>query len=61
MESEIEELPEDQREAIRLRYLQGWSLEQVASHFERSEGAIAGLLKRGMQSLRVRLTPEPEE
>jgi RNA polymerase sigma-70 factor (ECF subfamily) len=48
----IELLPEDQREAIRLRHLEGWSLEQLAAHFGRSESAVAGLLKRGLRGLR---------
>jgi RNA polymerase sigma-70 factor (ECF subfamily) len=48
----IEMLPEDQREAIRLRHLEGWTLEQLANHFGRSESAVAGLLKRGLRGLR---------
>lgn len=45
-------LPDDQAEALRLRYLQGYSLDQLAAHFQRSEVAVAGLLKRGLQTLR---------
>jgi RNA polymerase sigma-70 factor (ECF subfamily) len=48
----IDRLPEDQREAVRVRHLQGRSLKQLAEHFGRSEVAVAGLLKRGMQKLR---------
>jgi RNA polymerase sigma-70 factor (ECF subfamily) len=48
----IELLPEDQREAIRLRHLEGWTLDQLADHFGRSESAVAGLLKRGLRGLR---------
>jgi RNA polymerase sigma-70 factor (ECF subfamily) len=48
----VETLPEDQREAIRLRYLEGWSLAQIAEHFDRSQVAVAGLLKRGLRGLR---------
>jgi RNA polymerase sigma-70 factor (ECF subfamily) len=48
----IESLPEDQREAIRLRHLEGWTLEQLAVRFGRSESAVAGLLKRGLRGLR---------
>ena len=54
------ELPDDQSEAIRLRYIESWSLEQLASHFGRTEMAVAGLLKRGLQTLRRRLRKEPQ-
>jgi RNA polymerase sigma-70 factor, ECF subfamily len=48
-------LPETQAEAIRLRYLEGWSLKNIAERMEKSEMAVAGLLKRGLKSLRVDL------
>jgi RNA polymerase sigma-70 factor (ECF subfamily) len=48
----LETLPAEQREAIRLRHLEGWSLAQLAAHFDRSETAVAGLLKRGLRGLR---------
>ncbi len=48
----IETLPDDQREAIRLRYLEGWTLAQITEHFDRSQVAVAGLLKRGLRGLR---------
>jgi RNA polymerase sigma-70 factor (ECF subfamily) len=48
-------LPEDQREAVRLRHLEGWSLAEISAHFERSPAATAGLIKRGMQKLREKL------
>lgn len=51
----LEELPPDQRQAIELRHLEGRSLQELASYFGRSEEAVAGLLKRGMQKLRARL------
>ncbi len=52
----LEELPHDQREAVVLRHLEGRSLQQLATHFGRSEVAVAGLLKRGMQKLRAKLS-----
>jgi RNA polymerase sigma-70 factor (ECF subfamily) len=55
----LAELPEDQREAVRLRHIEGWTLAQMAAWFERSELAVAGLLKRGLQRLRGHLH-EPE-
>jgi RNA polymerase sigma-70 factor, ECF subfamily len=45
-------LPADQREAVRLRHLEGWALADVAQHLGRSLAATAGLIKRGMQALR---------
>jgi len=51
----MEQLPNDQREAVRLRHLEGYSLARIAEHFDRSEVAAAGLLKRGLQGLRKTL------
>jgi RNA polymerase sigma-70 factor (ECF subfamily) len=48
-------LPNDQREAVRLRHLEGWALADIAQHLGRTPAATAGLIKRGMQSLRRRL------
>ncbi len=55
LEQALRELPDDQGEAIRLRHVKGWRLAQLANHFGRSEMAVAGLLKRGLQTLRNRL------
>lgn len=48
-------LPDDQRDAVRLRHLEGWSLAQLAVHFGRSHDAVAALLKRGVENLRSRM------
>lgn len=48
----IETLPEDQREAVRLRHLEGWPLADIARRLGRSEAAAAGLVKRGLSALR---------
>jgi RNA polymerase sigma-70 factor (ECF subfamily) len=45
-------LPDDQREAVRLRHLEGWALADIAGHLGRTPAATAGLIKRGMQALR---------
>lgn len=45
-------LPDDQRQAVMLRYLSDWSLKELAAHLERSEAAVAGLLHRGLKRLR---------
>ncbi len=51
----IERLPESQREAVRLHYLEGMKLSEVAAKLDKSTGAIAGLLHRGMKTLRQQL------
>jgi RNA polymerase sigma-70 factor, ECF subfamily len=56
----LEELPPDQREAVRLRHLEGLTLAEIADRLGRSEDAVAGLLKRGMRTLRMRLKDEEQ-
>lgn len=56
----LEQLPDDQREAVRLRHLEGWTLAEIADHFQRSEVAVAGLLKRGLQKLRQHFSESDE-
>lgn len=51
----IDRLPESQRDAIRLHYLEGMKLSEVAEQLDKSTGAIAGLLHRGMKTLRDQL------
>ncbi|WP_417389119.1 sigma-70 family RNA polymerase sigma factor [Gimesia sp.] len=51
-------IPEDQREAVRLRHLEGWSLADLQKHFDRSETAVASLIKRGLENLRKKLNGE---
>src|SRR5262245_5840182 len=48
-------LPDDQREAVRLRHLEGWALADIAVHLGRTRDATAGLIKRGMKALRREL------
>jgi RNA polymerase sigma-70 factor (ECF subfamily) len=45
-------LPEDQRKAIVLRHLQEMSLDDMSSAMDRTPAAVAGLLRRGLKSLR---------
>ncbi len=51
----IESLPEDQREAVRLRHLEGLSLAEMSERLNRTERAVAALLNRGISNLRSRL------
>jgi RNA polymerase sigma-70 factor, ECF subfamily len=48
-------LTEEQREAVRLRHLEGWPLARIAEQLGRTPAATAGLIKRGVQALRERI------
>lgn len=52
------QLPEPQQAALILHYWSGWTLSEIAEHLQRSRDAVAGLIKRGVQTLRQRLTDE---
>jgi RNA polymerase sigma-70 factor (ECF subfamily) len=51
----LSELPETQREALVLHYWQGCTLAQMSQQMQKTPVAIAGLLKRGLKSLRQRM------
>lgn len=51
--SALERLPEAQREAVRLHYLQDLPPAKIAGRMNRTPAAVAGLLKRGLKQLRV--------
>ncbi len=46
----LDRLPRDQCEAVRLRYLEGLTLTEIAAEIQRSESAVAGLLKTGNEN-----------
>jgi RNA polymerase sigma-70 factor (ECF subfamily) len=48
-------LPEDQRTALELRYLQGLSVAEVCRRMGRGTPSVANLLYRGLKALRERL------
>jgi RNA polymerase sigma-70 factor (ECF subfamily) len=52
LSSAISQLPGDQADAIRLRYLAGLDLGEVAQQLDRSSGAVAMLCVRALKSLR---------
>jgi RNA polymerase sigma-70 factor (ECF subfamily) len=50
-------LPEGQRRAIELHHLQGMALTEIAALLGTTKAAVAGLLHRGLKTLRLRLDP----
>ena len=53
----LAELPEAQRRAIELHHLRGLPLAEIAAELGSTKAAVAGLLHRGMKTLRMRLDP----
>jgi RNA polymerase sigma-70 factor (ECF subfamily) len=51
-------LPEDQRTTLELRYLQGMSPPEIAKLQGKTTAAVAGLLRRGLETIRVVLLEE---
>ncbi len=51
----LAQLPEEQRTAIELRHLQGYSVPAISELTGRSVASVAGLLRRGLQRLRTLL------
>jgi RNA polymerase sigma-70 factor (ECF subfamily) len=45
-------LPEEQRQVVELRHLHGLGVVEVARHLGRSRASVAGLLRRGLATLR---------
>ncbi|MEO1619091.1 MAG: sigma-70 family RNA polymerase sigma factor [Planctomycetota bacterium] len=54
----LHELPENQAEAIRLRYMEGLPLAEIVERMGKTDTAVAGLLKRGLQKLRTLIDPK---
>jgi RNA polymerase sigma-70 factor (ECF subfamily) len=47
----ISQLPEEQREVLKLRYVDGWPTKQIAEHVGKSDVAIRVMLTRTVQKL----------
>ncbi len=56
----MNDLPDQQRVAVELRYLQGLKVIEIAKILDRSEGAVSLLLHRAFIALRGVLSPESE-
>jgi len=52
IEAAIATLPLEQRDAVRLRFLDDWSTTQIAQFLGTTERAVAGLIRRGVARLR---------
>jgi RNA polymerase sigma-70 factor, ECF subfamily len=51
-------LPDDQRLVLEMHYLQGCPIAMIADQTGRTERSVAGLVRRGLQALRVLLADE---
>ncbi len=54
----LDEIPEKQREVVRLRHIEGWSLERISKLLDSNPAAIASLIYRGVKSLREKLNQD---
>ena len=55
--SALDRLPEDQREALLLKHMQGLSVAEIGERLGRSRAAVASLLRRGLRELRQVVRP----
>jgi RNA polymerase sigma-70 factor, ECF subfamily len=54
----LETLPEQQREVVRLRHIEGLGVTEVAERLGKTPGAVVGLLRRGLAALREKMVSE---
>jgi len=55
----LDDLPDDQRTVVELHHLQERSVADIARALDRTEAAVAGLLRRGLKRLRQLLHADP--
>jgi RNA polymerase sigma-70 factor (ECF subfamily) len=51
----IDELPDAQRTAVRMRHLEGRGIQEIADAMDKTPTAVAGLVRRGLEALRQKL------
>ena len=56
LQQAVASLSEDQREALRLRYVDGWPTKEIAEHLGKTDGAIRVLLTRTLSRLQELLS-----
>lgn len=56
----LAQMPEDQRQAVEFHHLNGLPLNDIAHRMDRTKGAVAGLMFRGLKNLRELLRKEAE-
>jgi RNA polymerase sigma-70 factor (ECF subfamily) len=54
----LEELPEENREALRLRYLEGLPSKEIAQRLGKTDGAVRVMLTRSLSRLQQILGPD---
>ena len=54
----LAQLPEEQRVAVELKHLQGYSVEEISRELGHSTAAVGGLLRRGLHRLRSWMNDE---
>jgi RNA polymerase sigma-70 factor, ECF subfamily len=52
----LQQLPEAQRQALVLHHWHAWTLAKIGEHLQRTPAAVAGLLHRGLEKLRLLLS-----
>ena len=57
----VDELPDDQRRVIKMRFAEEKTISEIAADLGRSEGAVKQLQFRALQTLRIKLTTEGTE
>ncbi len=54
----VDELPDDQRRVVRMRFAEEKSISEIAAELDRSEGAVKQLQFRALQNLRDKIATE---
>ena len=55
LQRSMQNLPEDYREAVRLRYIEGMQVIEIAGRMNRTDRAVHMLCNRGLKALRLEL------